>query len=330
MAKLQLTLACGDYDRTRALRFGLVQPEGIELNYLCQPVEETFWRMARSREYDASEMSMGSYLVRRANGVEDLVAIPVFPSKYFRHGHYFVNAQAGIERPEQLKGKRMAVPEYQVTAAVWMRGILEHEYGVAPRDMEWYVGGLFEPGRVEKQHISVSEGVNIHPIPEGRTLNEMIATGEVDALMSPRAPRTFSDGSGRVRRLIPNFREVEQDYFTRTRIFPIMHTVVIKREILDAHPWVAQNLYKAFCAAKDEFVRSFEDDSALRLMLPWMVDDLEEVRRMMGDDFWSYGLGPNRHIIETLMQYEREQGLIARELDVAGLFAHETLESYRI
>lgn len=328
--KLQLTLACGDYDRTRALRWGLVEAEGIDLNYLCMPVEETFWRTARFREFDVSEMSMGSYLIRRAKGIDDLVAIPAFPSRMFRHAYYFVHAGSGITRPEQLKGRRMGVPEYQITAAVWMRGILEHDFGVAPRDVSWHSGGLFEPGRIEKQHISLPEGVVLEPIPQGRTLSEMIATGEVDSLITARAPVTFRDGTGRVARLFPNFRDVERDYFRRTRIFPIMHTVVIKREVVDAHPWVPMNLYKAFCAAKDEFVRSFDDDSAMRLMLPGLVAELEEARDLMGEDFWPYGLEPNRHVLQTLMDYAREQGLLEKPLELHSLFAPETLEAYRI
>ncbi|HEY3115371.1 MAG TPA: ABC transporter substrate-binding protein [Chloroflexota bacterium] len=328
--KLPLTLACGDYDRTRGLRWGLVEPEGIDLNYLCMPVEETFWRTAHFREFDVSEMSMGSYLIRRAKGIEDLVAIPVFPSRMFRHGFYFVHAETPIQRPEDLKGCRMAVPEYQITAAIWMRGILEHDHGIAPRDVRWFSGGLYEPGRVEKQSISLPEGVVLEPIPEGRTLSEMIATGEVDALITARAPLTFRDGTNRVRRLFPNFRDVERDYYRRTSIFPIMHTVVIKREVLDSHPWVAMNLYKAFCAAKEEFVRSFDDDSAQRLMLPGMVADLEEAQDLMGEDFWPYGLEPNRKVLETLMGYASEQGLLERPLQLDSLFAKETLETYRI
>jgi 4,5-dihydroxyphthalate decarboxylase len=328
--KLPLTLACGDYDRTRGLRWGLVEAEGIDLNYLCQPVEETFWRMARAKEYDVAEMSMGSYMIRRSKGIDDLVAIPVFPSRMFRHGFYFVNTNSGIKKPEDLRGKRMSVPEYQITAAIWMRGILEHDHGVAPRDMRWFSGGLYEPGRIEKQHISLPEGVVLESIPEGRTLSELIATGDVDALITARAPLTFRDGTNRVQRLFPNFRDVEREYYKRTKIFPIMHTVVIRREILEEHPWVAMNLYKAFCAAKDEFVRSFDDDSAMRLMLPGMIADLEETRDTMGEDFWPYGLEPNRHVLQTLVDYAMEQGLLERQLDLDGLFAHETLESYRI
>jgi len=328
--KLPLTLACGDYDRTRGLRWGTVEAEGIDINYLCMPVEETFWRMARSREFDVSEMSMGSYLIRRAKGIDDLVAIPVFPSRYFRHGFYFVNSKSGITKAEDLKGRKMGVPEYQITAAIWMRGILEHDHGVAPRDVRWFSGGLFEPGRIEKQHITLPEGVVVESIPEGRTLSDMIATGEVDALISARAPRTFRDGTNRVARLFPDFRDMERDYFKRTNIFPIMHTVVIRREILEAHPWVAMNMYKAFCAAKDEFLSSFDDDSAMRLMLPGSIAELEEVRDTMGEDFWPYGLEPNRHVLQTLMDYASEQGLLEKKLDLDKIFAEETLETYRI
>jgi 4,5-dihydroxyphthalate decarboxylase len=328
--KLNLTLACGDYDRTRGLRWGLVETEGIDLNYLCMPVEETFWRTARFLEFDASEMSMGSYLIRRSRGIDDLVAIPAFPSRMFRHAYYFIHSGSGIKEPADLVGRRMAVPEYQVTAAIWMRGILEHEYGVAPQDMRWYSGGLYEPGRIEKQHITLPEGVHLESIPEGRTLSEMIATGEVEALITPRAPLTFRDGTDRVRRLFPNYRDDERHYYRRTGIFPIMHTVVIKRSVLDAHPWVAMNLYKAFCAAKDEFVNSLSDDSAMRLMLPGMIADLEDAHELMGEDFWSYGLEPNRKVLETLMSYALEQGLMERPMVLDDLFAPETLESYRI
>ncbi len=328
--KLPLTLACGDYDRTRGLRWGLVQPDGIDLNYLCMQVEETFWRTAHFQEFDVSEMSMGSYMIRRAKGIEDLVAIPVFPSRMFRHAYYYVNAKSGITRPEELKGRKMSVPEYQITAAIWMRGILEHDHGVAPKDMRWYSGGLYTPGRVEKQHITLPEGVVLESIPEGRTLNEMIATGEVDALISARAPLTFRDGTNRVARLFPNFRDTERDYYQRTKIFPIMHTVVIKREVVEKYPWVAMNLYKAFVEAKDEFQNSFKDDSAMRLMLPGMVADLEEAEDLMGKDFWPYGLEPNRHVLETLMSYAQEQGLLEKRLKLDELFAPETLESFVI
>jgi 4,5-dihydroxyphthalate decarboxylase len=328
--KLPLTLACGDYDRTRALRWGLVEAQGIDLNYLCMPVEETFWRQARFREFDAAEMSMGSYLIRRARGLDDLVAIPVFPSRMFRHGFYFVHAGAGITRPEELKGRRMGVPEYQITAAIWMRGILEHDYGVAPPDLRWFAGGVYEPGRIEKQHITLPNGVVVEAIPEGRTLSELIATGDIDAMITARAPLTFRDGTNRVARLFPDFRDVERDYYRRTHIFPIMHTVVIKREVLVANPWVAMNLYQAFCAAKEEFVRSFDDDSAMRLMLPGLIAELEEARDLMGEDFWPYGLEPNRHVLETLMGYALEQGLLERPLALDDLFAPETLEHYRI
>jgi 4,5-dihydroxyphthalate decarboxylase len=328
--KLSITLACGDYDRTRGLRWGTVQPEGIDLNYLCMQVEETFWRTARFQEFDASEMSMGSYLIRRSRGIDDLIAIPAFPSRMFRHAYYFVNAASGINGPADLKGRKMAVPEYQITAAIWMRGILEHYYGIAPRDMRWFSGGLYEPGRIEKQHITLPEGVVLESIPEGRTLSDMIATGEVEAMITARAPLTFRDGTDRVRRLFPNFRDEERTYYRASGIFPIMHTVVIKREVLEQHPWVAMNLYKAFCAAKDEFVHSLEDDSAMRIMLPGLISDLEETRELMGEDFWPYGLKPNRKVLEILMGYGLEQGLLEKPMKLDDLFAPETLETFRI
>lgn len=331
MARLHLTLGCGDYDRTWALQTGEVAPEGIDLNYIPLEPEEVFWRMVRYGEFDAAELSLGSYLIRRSNGLDDFIAIPVFPSRFFRHSGIYVNANAGIREPQDLIGRRVGVPEYQITAATWARGLLEHEYGVAPHQMLWFTGGMFEPGRVEKQHISVSEGVQIEPIPEGRTLSEMLATGEIDALVAPRHPSTFGDGSGAVRRLFPNFREVEQDYFRRTGIFPIMHTIALRRNVLDAHPWVAQSLYKAFEEAKRCVFDVIGGRSALGVSLPWLMAEWEETRRLMGDDFWPYGLGEsNRRNIETLIQYSHEQGLIAHRPNVSKLFAASTEESFKI
>src|SRR5579884_4082514 len=232
---LRITLACGATDRTLPLILGDVRPAGIDLTFLRMQPEEVFFRMTRYAEFDAAEMSFSSYLLRRSRGDDAVIAIPVFPSREFRHNCIWVRADAGIDAPADLRGRRMGVPEYQVTAAVWIRGLLADDYGVQPTDLHWFTGGLYEPGRHEKLPIHVP-GLDLQPISEDTTLSDMLLDGELDALMGPRPPRGFP-GDPRVRRLFPNFREVEADYFRRTGIFPIMHTVVIRRDLLDRERW---------------------------------------------------------------------------------------------
>lgn len=330
MPDLKLTLACEDYDRTRALRDGSVKPEGIELNYLTLPVEEIFWRMLRFAEFDVAELSMGAFLVAAAWGQRPFMAIPVFPSRTFRHRCIFVNTSSGIEKPEDLRGKRVGVPEYTMTASVWLRGLLQHEYGVAPEEIHWFQGGEEQPGRKDRVEFDLPPGVRLEAIPQDRTLNEMIESGEIDALMSPRMPSCFLKGSPRVRRLFRNFKHVEMEYFRRTRIFPIMHVIVIRMKIYEKNPWVAQSLYKAFSAAKDLCFSQLYDSNILRVSLPWTVAEYEETAQLMGEDYWPYGFAPNRAVLETLHSYLLEQGLIKQRLDLEKLFAPNTLEAFKI
>jgi 4,5-dihydroxyphthalate decarboxylase len=326
---LRLTLASGHYDRTEALRDGRVRPEGIELTYLMLSVEEIFWRMARYREFDASEFSLGGYLVRRGRGADDLIAIPVFPSRFFRHSCVFVHADAGIAEPGDLRGKRVGVPEYEMTAAVWVRGFLADDYGVRPHEMEWVQGGLEDPGRIPFEHAE-PPGVTIGFAPTGRTLAQMLAAGEIDALVTARTPSTFRQEGGSVRRLFADPWAVERDYFQRTGVFPIMHTVAIKREVLDANPWVASTLFKAFETAKALAMDDLTQTSALPVSLPFLVAHAYETRALMGDDFWPYGLEGNRKTLETFVRYMHEQGLIPEPLPIESLFPASTQRTFRI
>ncbi len=330
MTRLRLTLACGDYDRTRPLADGTVPVEGVELNYLALGPEETFWRMEHHEEFDASEMSLGAYLGHRGHGQSRFIAIPVFPSRSFRHNAIYVNSHSDIQRAEDLKGRRVGVPEYNVTAAVWTRGILQHEYGVLPSDIKWFQGGLHDPGRREKVMGKLPPGVSLEPIPEGRTLNDMLVSGELDALAVPRMPRAFAEGSPAVRRLFPNFRAVEQEYFERTGIFPIMHTIVLRTEVYEANRWVAESLYKACVRAKAICAEAMYHAEALKYMLPWLLDDIEEARRVIGPDYWSYGLDANRRPLGALAQYAHEQGLTPEPLPLESLFASSTLEEFKV
>jgi 4,5-dihydroxyphthalate decarboxylase len=330
MSSVKITVACWDYDRTRALESGRVQVEGVDLNYLPLRVEETFWRMLRYQEFDAAEMSLGSYLLSRDRGFPHFVAIPVFPSRAFRHSCIYINTGAGICEPKDLMGKKVGVPEYQITMAIWARGILQHEYGVAPQQMRWLTGGEEHPGRIDKVKHDLPEGVEVQPIGPDKTLSSMLESGEIDAMISAHMPSPFVRQSPNVMRLIPNFRQVEKDYYRRTKIFPIMHTIVVRGDVYERYPWVAQSLYKAFAEAKRVCQESMYEFSALKYMMAWSIAEMEEEREVFGPDPWPYGLEPNRHVLETLVQYTHEQGLIKKKPAVESLFAPNTLEDYRI
>jgi 4,5-dihydroxyphthalate decarboxylase len=330
MARLRLTLACWNYDRTRGLADGTVRPEGIDLEYLGLDVEETFFRMLRHKEFDAAEMSLSSYTVTLGRDAPSFIAIPVFPSRLFRHSCIFVSEKSGIREPRELAGRRIGVPEYQMTAPVWIRGILQDEYGVAPASVQYLTGGVEEPGRSEKIALDLPAAIRIAPIGPTQTLAQMLADGEIDALYTARTPSTFATRPGTVRRLFPDYVTAERDYFRRTRIFPIMHTVVIRRDVYRTNPWVAQSLQKAFVEAKRRARGDLEHTHALASMLPWQVAHVEEARRELGDDWWPYGFAANRAVLDTFLRYHHEQGLSKRRLAPEDLFAPETLEAFRI
>ncbi len=334
MSRLRLTLACGDYDRTRALATGDVRPDGIDLNYLTLPVEETFFRMLRHREFEVAEMSMSSYVGSMlAGGDADdrpFVALPVFTSRMFRHGGVFVNAAAGIERPEDLVGKVVGSPEYQLTACVWIRGILAEHHGVPVGSVRYLTGGQESPGRVEKAPLDLGGSARVDGIGPEQTLAAMLADGEVDALYSPRIPGPFTAGDPRVRRLFPDVVGAEKAYWDATHIFPVMHVVVVRKDVYQASPWVAQSLMKAFSQAKRVAEADLYDSSALRVMLPWLLQELEATRALLGRDFWSYGLADNRDTLATFLRYHHEQGLSHRLVTPEEMFAPEALESFVI
>ncbi|TAJ73478.1 MAG: ABC transporter substrate-binding protein [Phenylobacterium sp.] len=330
MSKLRLTLACWDYDRTRALADGRVQAEGIDLNFLPLHVEETFFRMLRNREFDVAEMSLSSYCVSLMRDDPAFVAIPVFPSRFFRHACIFVSATSGITRPQDLVGKRFGVPEYQMTAPVWIRGILSDEYGVDPTSVKYFTGGEEEPGRDEKLKLNLPPAFSVTPIGPDQTLAQMLAEGEIDALHTARTPSTFYSRPDQVKRLFPNFVEAEKDYFRRTGIFPIMHVVAIRRPVYEANRWIAQSLFKAFSAAQRITYDNLAVTSAMTSMLPWQVAAVEEARAELGDDWWPYGFAKNRAVLDTFLRYHHEQGLSSRRLQPEELFAPETFEAFKI
>jgi len=328
--KLRLTLACWDYDRTRPLMDGRVQVDGIDLTYLNLPVEETFFRMLRNAEFDASEMSLSSYVVSLFEAHPRFIAIPIFPSRFFRHSCIYVNASSGIREPHDLIGRKVGTPEYQMTAPVWIRGILSDEYQVPVTSVTYYTGGEEEPGRGEKLPLSLPPAIRNVPIGPTETLSKMLETGDIDALHTARAPSSFTNGSGNVRRLFPDYAKVERAYYEKTKIFPIMHTVVIRRDIYEKQPWVAQSLYKAFVQAQKIAYSELHETAALKTMLPWLLPHVEETERLMGRDFWQYGYDANVNALGAFLRYSHEQGLSKRLLAPKDLFAKESIETFKI
>jgi 4,5-dihydroxyphthalate decarboxylase len=330
MAKLPLTIACGDYDRTRAIKDGATEIEGCEVNYLPLYPEEAFFRAFKYTEFDVSELSFSSYIRTTAAGTSEYIGIPAFVSRLFRHSGIYVRVGSGIEKPEDLRGKRVGLPEYQITAVVWMRGMLQHEYGVNPSEIEWHSGGQEEAGRSERTPLRPIPGVNIKAIPDDKTLVAMLEAGELDALFTARAPSSFLKRQPHIRRLFPKFRETERDYYEKTGLFPIMHLIGIKKTLTDKHPWVATSVYKAFVEAKAIAVDRLHDVNALLTTLPWLVAETEQTEDVMGRDFWRYGVKENAKEIDALTTYAFEQGLVDRKLTAHDLFHPSMFEISKV
>lgn len=330
MHKIRLSFGCWDYDRTRALTDGRVSPDGIDLVTLTMPVEETFFRMLRYREFDVAEMSMSSYLISLQTPERPFIALPVFVSRFFRHSCIYINIDAGIAEPKDLVGKRIGNPEYQMTAPAWIRGILADEHDVPADAVTYFTGGEEEPNRSEKLKLDLPSNIRVERIGPHQTLSQMLRDGEIDALYTARKPSTYSNGNGPVTRLFPDYVAVEREYYRRTGIFPIMHVVALRREVYDANPWVAMSLYKAFVEAQKITYRDLAETAALKAMVPWLNAHVEEAVRDMGPDFWPYGLEKNRTTLETFLRYHHEQGLSKRRLGVDEMFARETLDQYKI
>ncbi len=330
MSALSLSIACQAYDRVRALMDGRVAVEGCDLRYLRLGPEELFFRAFGHAEFDVSELSLSSYVMTLARGDAAYVAVPVFLSRMFRHSAIYVGTDRGIRAPGDLKGRLVGVPEYQVTAAVWVRGLLQDEYGVAPSDMRWRTGGLEQAGRREKLPLSLPAGIEIEPVAEGETLAGMLAAGELDAVVAPRAPSCFVRGEPGVGRLFPDYRRAEQLYFARTRLFPIMHVLGIRRSLLERNPWLASSVAKAFAQAKQIAMAELADGAALAVTLPWLAAELEASRALMGEDYWPYGVEANRPTLEALTRYTFEQGLTQRRVGVDELFAPASVERFKV
>jgi 4,5-dihydroxyphthalate decarboxylase len=330
MVEVPITIACGNYDRTRPIRDGRVKVEGCETTYLPLYPEEIFFRAFRYQEFDVSELSFSSYIRTVAAGTSEYVGIPAFVSRLFRHSGIYVRADAGIREPKDLKGKRIGLPEYQITAVVWMRGIMQHEYGVLPTDIHWRSGGQEEPGRDERTPLKPIPGLDLKPIGKEQTLVGMLRDGELDALFTARGPSSFLRGEPHIKRLFPNTREAERAYYEKTRMFPIMHLVGIRKELVKKYPWLPSSVYKAFCEAKALAMIDLLDVNALMVTHPWLIAETEETMAIMGKDFWSYGIHENMREISALAQYAHEQGLIDRKVTVEELFHPSMFEISKV
>jgi 4,5-dihydroxyphthalate decarboxylase len=315
---LQLSYAGHLSDRVQDLYYGTVGPEGIDLHFIPLPPVEAFNRMLRG-EFHCGEMSFSTYVIKVAQGNLSFVAIPVFPARTFRHGAIYVNTSAGIARPEDLIGRRVGVPEYQMTAAVWVRGLLRHEYGVMPEDLHWVSGGLTVPGRKPMVDLDLA-GIHLQHLAD-RTLFDLLLCGEIDALVSPQVPPAIGDGLPEVAYLFPNFPEVEREYFAKTGIFPIMHVVVLRKDLYEQQPWIAASLARAFEIAKDNCFARLSCEEPLPVSIPWSHRLAHEVRSLMGRDYWPYGVDKNRKTIEALCDYTFEQRLVPRRVSIDELFA---------
>ncbi|MBL4757328.1 MAG: ABC transporter substrate-binding protein [Rhizobiales bacterium] len=325
---LSLTVGCGPYDRTRALMTGDVRVEGCNLNYIPLSPEEVFYRAFANFEFDVAELSFSTYLILTARGECDYVGIPAFVSRMFRHSAFYVRTDR-ISAPEDLRNARVGVPEYQVTAAVWARGILEEEYGVAPNEINWVTGGVEELGRDEKTTIKLPSDINVTRATD-KPLARMLADGDIDAILAPRVPSCFVDKMPNVGRLFPDYRMAEADYFRKTGVFPIMHLVGIRKSLVAEHPWLPGSVMKAFEASRQACLADLHDQTALHVTLPWLVAEVEATEEIMGDDPWPYGVGANKTTLDTLLRYHFDQGLSDRKLKIEEIFAPGTHTSFKI
>ncbi|GGF11399.1 4,5-dihydroxyphthalate decarboxylase [Aliidongia dinghuensis] len=329
MNEIPLTLAISRYDHVEDLTAGRVVPEGIRLTALSLPIEEIFFRFLKHREWDVSELSFAKYASLISQGDRSLTAIPVFPSRIFRHSSVYVRRDGPVQSPTDLAGKRIGIPEWAQTAAVYSRGFLKHQYGVDLKSIDWIQAGVNEPGRGEKVKLDLPEGIRLTPAPT-KSLSQMLVEGEVDAVLTAHAPDCFEHGHPNVRRLFEDYMAVEADYYRTTGIFPIMHVVALKRDVVDTNPWVAMSLLKAFEEAKRRSVARALEVTAPRFPIPWCFEHARRAQDLFGEDHWPYGVDANRTTLEAFLKYAHEQGVCHRLLTPEDLFPSQVLSRFRI
>lgn len=329
MPNVPVSLAIGPYDHVRDVLDGTVPVAGADLTVLRLPIEEIFFRFTFHREFDVSEMSFAKVVALASQDDRRIVPLPVFPSRVLRHSSIYVRSDSALTEPGQLAGRRVGVPEWAQTAAVYSRGMLAHDHGVDLASIHWHQAGVNEPGRVEKVKLRLPEGLALTVVKD-RSLSQLLLDGDVDAVLSARPPAPFVAGDGRMRRLIADWRGAEEDYLRRTGIFPIMHVVAMRRDVHERHPWLAMNLYKAFDDAKRRSVERLSDITASFAPLPWTPSHLDAARSLLGADPWPYGVEPNRTTLDAFLRYAFEQGVCHRLLSVEELFPPEVATRYKV
>lgn len=318
---IPLTLAINPYDHVRDLLSGEVRATGIDLVPLELPIEEIFYRFTKFREWQASEMSFGKVISLMSEERPEIICVPVFLSRVFRHSAIYLPESSPIRKPKDLEGKRVGIPEWAQTAGIYVRGMLAHEYGVDLAKVQWLQAGVREPGRVEKVQLNLPKGTTITARPD-RSLVDMLAKGDLDAVMSAREVPGV--------RLFKDYRAAEAEYWKKTRIFPIMHVLALRRDVYERNRWLAMNLFQAFLEAKRRSMARVSEFGLSHLPLPWIPDHVRQWREIAGEDFWPYGVEPNRPTLEAFLQYGYEQGVCRKRLKIEDLFAPETLQSFKI
>jgi 4,5-dihydroxyphthalate decarboxylase len=329
MAKLNLSVAIGDYDRNRPLIDGAVGIDGVDPVFMTLSPEEIFFRAFRSVDFDICELSLSSYTVKIALGQCPYVGIPAFVSKAFRHTSIYVRTDR-IKEPTDLKGRKVGVPEYQLTANVWARAVLFDDFGVSPADIHWIRGGIEEPGRPEKIAVKLPDGVRLEDAPEGATISALLEQGRIDGFIAPRPPSFIERGHPDVGWLFRDPVTAAKDWYRRTGIFPIMHLIGIRRTLAEQHPWLPVAAFKAFDQSKTAALAALSDTSSTKVTLPFVEETLKSVRELMGRDFWSYGVEPNRKALEFFLRHHHAQGLSPRLMRVEEMFHPSVYETFKL
>lgn len=329
MSKLPLTLAISHYDHVTELVTGRVPVEGVDLTCLNVQIEEIFFRQFNYLDFDVSEVSMGKYCSLVSQGNAPLVAIPVFPSRVPRHSSFYIRRDGPVKSPADLKGKTIGVPEWAQTASVYSRGLIQHEWGIDLASIQWVQAGVDQPGRLEKVKLNLPKGLKYESRPD-KSLGGMLVSGEIDVALSAHPPSCFEHGHPNITRLFPDYLAIEMDYVKRTGIYPIMHAVAFRREIVDKHPWVAANLFKAFDEARRRSVERALNNTSSALPLPWGYEYARRMQEIVGPDLMPYGVDANRTTLDAFLRYGHEQGVFHRLLKPEELFPPQVQKSFRV
>jgi 4,5-dihydroxyphthalate decarboxylase len=319
MSKVRLTIATSDYDHFADFKTGKVQAQGIDANWLTFGFHEIFARFTANREWDVSELSFAKFTSLVSEENSDVIGLPVYASRMFRLGGIYVNKDAGIKTPYDLAGKKIGMPEWAQTAAVYTRGWLQHKIGIDLAKIEWFQAGTVEAGRMEKVALKLPNGLKLTPVPN-KSLTEMVISGELDAIIIANPPPALRYGHPKVARLFEDWLAEEEKYYAETGAFPIMHIIAMRKAILDDAPWIARNLYNAFETSKNNALERILSAEVSRYPVPWLTAYAERMQEMFGKDLFPFGIEPNRKPLEMFLQYAHEQGIAKKHMTPDEIF----------